>query len=82
MGILSLNIYLGNPSEQTQGLTLVPPCRELTEPECDRDQDALEDISGEQLQMELEKIIQDYRRDKQKLHNTEKSKQEKFIISV
>ena len=60
----------------------VPPFRELTEPECDRDQDGLEDISGEQLQMELEKIIQDYRRDKQKLHNTEKSKQEKFIISV
>ena len=60
---------------------LSSPLRDLTEPECDRDQ-GLEDISGEQLQMELEKIIQDYRRDKHRQENKEKSKQEKFIISV
>jgi len=42
----------------------------------------LEDISGEQLQLELEQIIEDYRRKKQKQENIEKNKQEKFIISV
>ena len=65
-------------------LTPVVLLRELTEPECDRNpgNTALEDISGEQLQLELEQIIQDYRRKKQKQENIEKNKQEKFIISV
>ena len=65
--------------------TLILLLRELTEPECDRDSSrvaALEDISGEQLQLELEQIIEDYRRKKQKQENIEKNKQEKFIISV
>ena len=70
-------------------LPLILLLRELTEPECDRDpsrgasvNNALEDISGEQLQLELEQIIEDYRRKKQKQENIEKNKQEKFIISV
>ena len=48
--------------------------------------DGLENISGEQLQEELDKIIRDYKRKKQieaRQKNKEPSKgDEKFIISV
>jgi len=74
----------------------------LTEPECDREfsrktkssqkilindhNDGLENISGEQLQEELDKIIRDYKRKKQieaRQKNKESSRgDEKFIISV
>ena len=74
----------------------------MTEPECDREfskktkssqkilindhNDGLENISGEQLQEELDKIIRDYKRKKQieaRQKNKEPSKgDEKFIISV
>ena len=74
----------------------------MTEPECDREfsrktkssqkilindhNDGLENISGEQLQEELDKIIRDYKRKKQieaRQKNKESSRgDEKFIISV
>ena len=74
----------------------------MTEPECDREfskktkssqkilindhNDGLENISGEQLQEELDKIIRDYKRKKQieaRQKNKEPSRgDEKFIISV
>ena len=74
--------------------------RELTEPECDRDynnkklkmlqkmimtdEDDLENITGEQLQEELDKIIRDYKQKKLETQQTlnNKTLDEKFIISV
>ena len=73
--------------------------RELTEPECDRDynnkkmkmlhnisntNDDIENISGEQLQEELDKIIRDYQQKKLNNQQTNNNPQmdEKFIISV
>jgi len=71
-------------------------CRELTEPECDRDysslgrdqergrsreEDQVENISSEQLQEELDRIIANYKEKKNKL-NSKQASDEKFIISV
>ena len=73
-------------------------CRELTEPEFDRDYsslgrdqersrsrasegDQLENISSQQLQEELNRIIANYKEKKNK-KNSEKASDEKFIISV
>ena len=73
-------------------------CRELTEPECDRDYsslgrdqersrsrasegDQLENISSQQLQEELDRIIANYKEKKNK-KNSSKASDEKFIISV
>ena len=68
----------------------------MTEPECDRDysslgrdqdrsrsreEDQVENISSEQLQEELDRIIANYKEKKNKL-KSEKASDEKFIISV
>ena len=85
-------------------------CRELTEPECDRDlyskkmswlqqmmggeeqkmagdqEEGVEDITGEQLQQELDQIIRDYKEKKQQESQKQNKEvppnEHKFIISV
>ena len=66
--------------------------RDWTEPECDREyrkaqkmkNDDLENITGEQLQEELDKIIRDYKEKKQQkqVQSNEKVANKKFIINV
>ena len=84
-------------------------CRELTEPECDRDLyskkmswlqqmmrgeekmageegEGVEDITGEQLQQELDQIIREYKEKKQQESHKQNKEvppnKHKFIISV
>lgn len=78
----------------SSSLLILQFSRDWTEPECDREYrkntklnktEQIENISGQQLQEELDKIIRDYKEKKKiktQQQNNENTLNKKFIINV